>query len=197
MSIGASGQIRQGFRPVATCNKTVLLEGNIMGQDFRLNIWQIIYIEFTTVTEYSEGETVFISRIPIIWCHPATCFLNLKLFIFPSNYVLIRAMPWLTQLITVPSLWMRRLICVGFEVDKVALGQVFLKVLQFSPDSIIPPWLSILIYNQGMKNRPISGHSPVTPSYPINMNNMFCYINNPQGQGMFFTYALCGLDYIY
>jgi hypothetical protein len=30
---------------------------------------------------------------------------------------------------------------VGFVVDKAALGQVFLKVLQFSPVSIIPPFL--------------------------------------------------------
>jgi hypothetical protein len=29
---------------------------------------------------------------------------------------------------------------VGFVVDKVALGQVFLRVLQFSPANIIPPW---------------------------------------------------------
>jgi hypothetical protein len=29
---------------------------------------------------------------------------------------------------------------VGFVVDKVALGQVYLGVLQFSPVSIIPPW---------------------------------------------------------
>jgi hypothetical protein len=29
---------------------------------------------------------------------------------------------------------------VGFMVDKVALGQVFLRVLQFSPVNIIPQW---------------------------------------------------------
>jgi hypothetical protein len=32
---------------------------------------------------------------------------------------------------------------VGFVVDKVALGQVFLRVLQFSPANIIPPLLHI------------------------------------------------------
>jgi hypothetical protein len=32
---------------------------------------------------------------------------------------------------------------VGFVVDKVALGQVFLRVLWFSPASIIPPLLHI------------------------------------------------------
>jgi hypothetical protein len=34
---------------------------------------------------------------------------------------------------------------VGFVVDKVALGQVFLRVLPFYPVSIIPPWLYMLI----------------------------------------------------
>jgi hypothetical protein len=29
---------------------------------------------------------------------------------------------------------------VGFVVDKVALGQAFLRVLRFSPVNIIPPW---------------------------------------------------------
>jgi hypothetical protein len=33
----------------------------------------------------------------------------------------------------------------GFVVDKVALGQVFLRVLQFSPVNIIPPSFSTLI----------------------------------------------------
>jgi hypothetical protein len=31
---------------------------------------------------------------------------------------------------------------VGFVVDKVVLGQVFLRVLRLSPVNIIPPWLS-------------------------------------------------------
>jgi hypothetical protein len=34
---------------------------------------------------------------------------------------------------------------VGFVVDKVALGQVFLRVLRFSPVDIIPPSLSKLM----------------------------------------------------
>jgi hypothetical protein len=43
---------------------------------------------------------------------------------------------------------------VKFVVDKVALEQDFLLVLQFSPVNIIPPWLSILKYHVGMNNRP-------------------------------------------
>jgi hypothetical protein len=35
----------------------------------------------------------------------------------------------------------------GFVVDSVALEQVFLRVLRFYAVSIIPPWLSILIYH--------------------------------------------------
>jgi hypothetical protein len=58
---------------------------------------------------------------------------------------------------------------VGFVVDKVALGQVFLQVLQFSPVNIIPPWLSITLW---MNNRPVGGHSLETWSYPIYMNDM-------------------------
>jgi hypothetical protein len=38
---------------------------------------------------------------------------------------------------------------VGFVVDKVALGQVFLRVLRFSPVNIIPPRLSLLTYHLG------------------------------------------------
>jgi hypothetical protein len=37
---------------------------------------------------------------------------------------------------------------VGFVLDKVTLGQVFLRVLRFSPVNIIPP-LSILIHHPG------------------------------------------------
>jgi hypothetical protein len=44
----------------------------------------------------------------------------------------------------------------------VALGQVFLRVLKFSPVIIIPLWLSILIYHLGINNRPIGGCSSET-----------------------------------
>jgi hypothetical protein len=40
---------------------------------------------------------------------------------------------------------------VGFVVDKVALGQVSLRVFRFHPVSIIPPWLSTLIYHVGFE----------------------------------------------
>jgi hypothetical protein len=33
--------------------------------------------------------------------------------------------------------------------DTVPLGQVFLRVLTLSPVDIIPPWLSIYLYNLG------------------------------------------------
>jgi hypothetical protein len=41
------------------------------------------------------------------------------------------------------------LVHVGCVVDKVTLLQAFLLVLRFSLVSIIPPWLSILIYYLG------------------------------------------------
>jgi hypothetical protein len=42
-------------------------------------------------------------------------------------------------------------IYVGFIVDKVALRQVFIRVLRSSTVNIIPPWLSILIYHLGVE----------------------------------------------
>jgi hypothetical protein len=61
------------------------------------------------------------------------------------------AVPWLRRLVA--GLSPRRSefasesIHVGFVVDEVSLRQVFLRDLRFSPVSIVPPWLSILIYN--------------------------------------------------
>jgi hypothetical protein len=56
-------------------------------------------------------------------------------------------------------------------VDKVALGKVYLQVIQFSPVNIIPPWLSILIYNLGDEQlahcKPSSGRQ----SHPTDMIN--------------------------
>jgi hypothetical protein len=57
---------------------------------------------------------------------------------------------------------------VGSVVDKVALGQGILRVLQFSLVNIIIPWLSIQI-SLGVNNRPIGGCSS-EESYPIDMN---------------------------
>jgi hypothetical protein len=54
------------------------------------------------------------------------------------------AMPWLRQLVISLSLRRPGSVHVGFEVDKVAPGQVFLQVM-FSPVNIILPWLSVLI----------------------------------------------------
>jgi branched-subunit amino acid transport protein len=62
-------------------------------------------------------------------------------------------MPWYRQLVAGLSLqWVGftpRSVHAVFVVDKMALGQVFLQVLQFSPVNIIPLWLSILIYHMG------------------------------------------------
>jgi hypothetical protein len=59
------------------------------------------------------------------------------------------AVTWLRQLVASLSPQRPRFIPgsvhVGFVVDKVALGEVFLRVLRFFPVDIIPPWLSMLI----------------------------------------------------
>jgi hypothetical protein len=55
------------------------------------------------------------------------------------------SVPWLVLLLTSLLIWRPRFchqsVCVGFLVGNVALGQVFLLVLQFSPVTIIPPVL--------------------------------------------------------
>jgi hypothetical protein len=53
----------------------------------------------------------------------------------------------------------------------VALGQIFLRVLRFSPVSIIPLWISLLIYHLGLYNRHVGGRSSETSSHSIDMNN--------------------------
>jgi hypothetical protein len=61
----------------------------------------------------------------------------------------IPAKPWLRLL--VPSLSLRRpgSVRVGFVMDKVAVGQVFLQVLHFSPVNIIPLRLHTHILSEG------------------------------------------------
>jgi hypothetical protein len=56
---------------------------------------------------------------------------------------------------------------VKFVVGKVALGQVFLRVLRFYPANIIPSRFSVLIYHLGDER----GCSSVTQSYHIDMNS--------------------------
>jgi hypothetical protein len=63
---------------------------------------------------------------------------------------------------------------VGFVVDRVALGQVLLRVFfLFSPVSIIPPGLILTlgISLRGTNNRPVGGRSSETLSHSIDMNN--------------------------
>jgi hypothetical protein len=62
------------------------------------------------------------------------------------------------RLLTVEA-WVR--VHVGFVVDKVAMGQVFLPGLRFFPVSIIPPLLHIhLCISWGIDNGPVSGLVP-------------------------------------
>jgi hypothetical protein len=63
----------------------------------------------------------------------------------------LMAMPCLKWLVTGLSQrrsgFVPRSVHVGFAVDKVATGHVFLRVIQFSSVNIFLPWLSILIYH--------------------------------------------------
>jgi hypothetical protein len=56
-------------------------------------------------------------------------------------------------------------------VDKVALWQVFIRVLRFPPVNIIPPWISISCIIRKMNSRPIVVRSSETFSHPIGINN--------------------------
>jgi hypothetical protein len=75
---------------------------------------------------------------------------------------------------------------VGFVVDKVAMEQVFLLVIFFYPVSIIPLWLSVLMYYLGNENTAVDGRSSETWSHPIDMNNNLCV-------GLFFICLLIHL----
>jgi hypothetical protein len=59
----------------------------------------------------------------------------------------------------------------GFVVDKVAEGQTFLQVLQFSLSISFHCNSSCSQIIREMNNRPVGGHSSETPSHPINMSN--------------------------
>jgi hypothetical protein len=66
------------------------------------------------------------------------------------------------------------LVHVGFVVELLALGQIFLRVFLSSPVSIIPPWLSPYSYIiLEMNKRPFFGRSSETWSHPLQMNNFY------------------------
>jgi hypothetical protein len=67
---------------------------------------------------------------------------------------------------------------VGFVVDKMALGQVYLRVLRFSPVNFIPPVLhysdkrkEVLIFITGLHNKPQGcGASVASAAGPFTKN---------------------------
>jgi hypothetical protein len=73
-----------------------------------------------------------------------------------SSYVIlfkVMAVLWFRQSATSLSPYRTRFalwsVHVGLVMDKVALGLIFLLVLQFSPVNINPLWPSILMYHLG------------------------------------------------
>jgi hypothetical protein len=63
------------------------------------------------------------------------------------------AAPWLKQLVAGLSPlrpgFAAGAVYVGFMVDRVALEQVFLRFIRFSPVNIITPWFSIKVQDEG------------------------------------------------
>jgi hypothetical protein len=96
------------------------------------------------VLRYSTKTFFFSQFIAVAWSR--------RMSLYPQSTcskARTRAVPWLRSLVA--GLSPRRpgfasgSIHVGFVVDKLALGQVFLRVLRFSTVNIIPPSLSKLI----------------------------------------------------
>jgi hypothetical protein len=129
------------------------------------------YIKNLTEREYREltpqGASLFCQRVRYIqtafhviaWIHSDLQSVNCPFFAernsgrFCLHQPGGKAVLWLRRLVTGLSSrrsgFMPGSVHVEFVVDKVALGQVFLRVLLFSPVNIVPPWLSTLIYHLG------------------------------------------------
>jgi hypothetical protein len=90
---------------------------------------------------------------PQVFWHNQTCNASVPFKTATELLLTWVAVLWLRRLVT--GLWPRRpeftpgSSYVGYVVDEVALWQIFLPVLRFSPVSIIPPWLFILIVSPG------------------------------------------------
>jgi hypothetical protein len=89
----------------------------------------------------------------------------------------------------------------GFVVDRVALGQVFLRVLRLPPPLALsfyrgPPYAFI---SGGMYYRPIGGRSSETWSHSINMDNknVFTNSNRYQRSLVLFIYCVYVLNYLW
>jgi hypothetical protein len=77
-----------------------------------------------------------------------------------------------------------------FVVEEVALGQVSVPVLWFPrsfPVDIIPPLLSILIYNWGINNRPVGVRGSETSSHPIDVKNKKVFSWNCSNMMIFYA----------
>jgi hypothetical protein len=87
--------------------------------------------------------------------------------------MLLKAVPYLRRLVAGFSPRMPgfapRAAHVGFVVDKVALGQIFLRILRSSPVNIIPPLFHIHSYIWGMGNG-LAAAVPQRYSPPRNNN---------------------------
>ena len=80
-----------------------------------------------------------------------------------QNFTVTEVVSWFRQLVA--GLWLRRTVLdprpvhERSVVDKVAVGQVYLRVLRFSPVSIIPPMLHTHLHLHVALNRRTKGRS--------------------------------------
>jgi hypothetical protein len=107
------------------------------------------------------------------------------------------AVPWLRWLFAGLSPWTLglapRTVYVGSVADWMALGQVFLRVLWFSPNYIIPPWLSILINNidiNNSSNKSRNGGAMWPPSVCLSTGHNLAYKNGKSQKSTTFIWNI-------
>jgi hypothetical protein len=99
----------------------------VRAQEWNQDYWHIIY---KTSCRTAPWYRVYLTK------YNENIFFNIK------KYNVCMAVPWLRRLVAGLSRRRPGFVRVNPEgfVDKVALGQVFLRFLRFSPVNIIPPW---------------------------------------------------------
>jgi hypothetical protein len=112
------------------------------------NIWPLQDIFHLLVRSYSPAVSFFHGSIYFPYILP---FRYSKCIHFSNKLILRHAMAQAVK----PRLSQRKPGFTpgphlsGFVADKVAVGQVFLRVLWFSSVSMIPPWLFMFIFTDG------------------------------------------------
>jgi hypothetical protein len=119
-------------------------------------------VTLTTHPHLVPRSTLITSHIspPLVACMAVARQMYFTLSVAQSITYANRAVLWLRRLVVGlcprnPS-FSPSSVHMGFVADKVALGQIFLRVLRFSFVNIIPPSFSIIIYHPGDEICPLA-----------------------------------------